>query len=62
MAYNSITEENLVTAWTPDLFGPIFKTDSMTLKQVRLFTTCIFYLHKPTFPKISIYNFIYSMY
>lgn len=33
MAYNSINEENLVTAWTPDLFGPIFKKDSLTLKQ-----------------------------
>lgn len=43
MAYNSANEENLVTAWTPDLFGPIFKKDSLTLKEVRhkSFTTCI---------------------
>ncbi|CAL1677024.1 unnamed protein product [Lasius platythorax] len=33
MAYNSANEESFVTAWTPDLFGPIFKKDSMTLKQ-----------------------------
>ncbi|XP_070167143.1 adenylate cyclase type 10 [Polyergus mexicanus] len=33
MAYDSINEENLVAAWTPDLFGPIFKKDSLTLKQ-----------------------------
>ncbi|XP_025264205.1 adenylate cyclase type 10-like [Camponotus floridanus] len=33
MAYNSTNEENLVPAWTPDLFGPIFKKDSLTLKQ-----------------------------
>lgn len=44
MAYNSINEENLVTAWTPDLFGPIFKKDSLTLKQVRFESSmmCIF--------------------
>lgn len=44
MAYNSTNEENLVTAWTPDLFGPIFKKESLTLKQVRhdSFTMFIF--------------------
>lgn len=43
MAFNSTNEENLATAWTPDLFGPIFKKDSMTLKQVRFESSmCIF--------------------
>lgn len=35
MAHNPRNEESIVTAWTPDLFGPVFKKKSLTLKQVR---------------------------
>ncbi|XP_011871981.1 PREDICTED: adenylate cyclase type 10-like [Vollenhovia emeryi] len=34
MAHNPIDEESVVAAWTPDLFGPIFKKHSLTVKQV----------------------------
>ncbi|XP_067216070.1 adenylate cyclase type 10-like [Linepithema humile] len=34
MAHNSKNEQSIVTAWTPDLFGPIFKKESLTLKEV----------------------------
>ncbi|KYN34311.1 Adenylate cyclase type 10 [Trachymyrmex septentrionalis] len=32
MAHNTI-DESIVTAWTPDLFGPVFKKKSLTVKQ-----------------------------
>lgn len=60
MAYNSANEESFVTAWTPDLFGPIFKKDSMTLKQVRPLRCVFSHPHDPLFPNFN-FNFIYSM-
>jgi len=49
MARDPIHEENIVTAWTPDLFGPIFKKHSLTLKQVRteFSTLCLFVPFSP---------------
>ncbi|KYN20825.1 Adenylate cyclase type 10 [Trachymyrmex cornetzi] len=33
MTHNPRNEESIVTAWTPDLFGPVFKKKSLTVKQ-----------------------------
>lgn len=47
MAGSPISEQSVVTAWTPDLFGPIFKKESLTLKKVRweLFMKYSFFLN-----------------
>lgn len=50
-------EESVVMAWTPDIFGPIFKKNSLTLKQVR---SAFFYTMYFCLLLININHFIFN--